>query len=283
MSSAPTVSDLEIPGPDAPVPCRLYSPDGEPEGALVWAHGGAFAWGDLDMPEAHAVSSWLAARGWLVLSVGYRLAPEPSVSVPSRPPGGHPFPAAHRDVIAAFEWMVARARQHGIDRPFLGGASAGANLATGAAVALRDSGSTAPAGLMLAYPLLHNDIPAPAGATQPDLEDIPRERAFPPDLVRAFNLNYVAGDESLLTDPRVYPGEGDVAGLPPTIIVNSQWDDLRPSGEAFAEQLEAASVPVECTFEPGTFHGHLDQSGGDDFTATLTTFLDWLRVGAAAR
>lgn len=247
----------------------------------MWAHGGAFAWGDLDMPEAHAVSNWLAAQGWLVLSVDYRLAPEPPVSAPSRPPGGHPFPAAHRDVIAAFEWMVARAGAHGIDRVFLGGASAGANLAAGAAVALRDRRAATPAGLVLAYPLLHAAIPAPAPATAPDLEDIPRDRAFPPELVRAFNLNYVADDESLLTDPRVYPGEGDVAGLPPTIIVNSQWDDLRPSGERFAEQLEAAGVPVECSFEPDTFHGHLDVPEGEGFARTLATFLVWLRADAS--
>mgnify|MGYP002862026952 CR=1 FL=1 len=85
-------------------------------------------------------------------------------------------------------------------------------------------------------------------------------------------------DESLLTDPRVYPGEGDVAGLPPTIIVNSQWDDLRPSGERFAEQLEAAGVPVECSFEPDTFHGHLDVPEGEGFARMLATFLVWLRA-----
>jgi acetyl esterase/lipase len=39
----------------------------------VWAHGGGFAAGDLDMPEAHAVATALAARGIAVVSVDYRL------------------------------------------------------------------------------------------------------------------------------------------------------------------------------------------------------------------
>jgi len=42
---------------------RVY-PAREPNGTgLVWAHGGAFAFGDLDMPESDWVASQLAARG----------------------------------------------------------------------------------------------------------------------------------------------------------------------------------------------------------------------------
>ena len=44
---------------------------------LVWAHGGGFAGGDLDMPEADWVSRALAARGITVVSVDYALAPTP--------------------------------------------------------------------------------------------------------------------------------------------------------------------------------------------------------------
>ena len=44
--------------------------------ALVWMHGGAFMFGDLDMLEAHAVSAELAHRlPVTVVSVAYRFAP----------------------------------------------------------------------------------------------------------------------------------------------------------------------------------------------------------------
>lgn len=271
-----TASDIEIPSPGAPVGARLYRPAGTPVGALVWVHGGAFAWGDLDMPEADAVAGWLAERGWLVLSVDYRLAPEPSFDPGRVATGGHPFPAAHLDVIAAFDWTVAQAAESGIGHVFLGGASAGANLSAGAAVALRDRGAATPNGLLLAYPLVHATMPEPARATAPDLAGIPADRAFPPVAIRAINLNYVAGHEVQLTDPRAFPGEGDVGSLPRTLIVNSQFDDLRPSGERFAEQLAAAGVDVQCTFEPGTFHGHLNEPGTAAFESTLATFLAWL-------
>ena len=53
---------------------RVY-PAEHPNGSgLVWAHGGGFAAGDLDMPEADHVARELAAAGTTVFSVDYRLA-----------------------------------------------------------------------------------------------------------------------------------------------------------------------------------------------------------------
>ena len=76
------MDSLTIPGPHGDIPLRVYPATATATGtgaaplpALVWAHGGGFAWGDLDMPEAHWVSQQLAARGITVVSVDYRLAP----------------------------------------------------------------------------------------------------------------------------------------------------------------------------------------------------------------
>ena len=48
------------------MPVRVYMPTGPaPDGGracLVWMHGGAFAWGDLDMAEAHEVARGIAGR-----------------------------------------------------------------------------------------------------------------------------------------------------------------------------------------------------------------------------
>src|ERR1700742_4472192 len=84
---APDTTDLEIedrvvPG-DPGVPVRIYRPHGA-QGALVWMHGGGFVMGDLD--TEHPWAARLAAgSGAMVISVGYRRAPE------------DPFPAAVDD------------------------------------------------------------------------------------------------------------------------------------------------------------------------------------------
>src|SRR4051794_26056480 len=76
---APRVAteDLTVPGPHGPVPLRMYVPetDSQERPCLVWMHGGAFRFGDLDMPEADRTSREVCSRaGAVVVSVDYRLA-----------------------------------------------------------------------------------------------------------------------------------------------------------------------------------------------------------------
>src|SRR5262245_41198431 len=116
------VEDRLVPA-DPPVPVRIYRPQ-QAQGAIVWMHGGGFVMGDLD--TEHPWAARLAdGAGAVVISVGYRLAPE------------NRFPAAVYDAYAALPWTAEHAAELGIapDRIAVGGHSAGARLA--AAVALR--------------------------------------------------------------------------------------------------------------------------------------------------
>ncbi|MEV4112702.1 alpha/beta hydrolase fold domain-containing protein [Nonomuraea sp. NPDC049695] len=110
-ASGTTVEDHTLDGPHGPLPVRAYQP--APEAAngigLVWAHGGAFIFGDIDMPEAHDVSLALAAQGVTVVSVDYRLAP----TMPGTAEAGFPehdgvrFPVASEEVPEAFPLGLA--------------------------------------------------------------------------------------------------------------------------------------------------------------------------------
>ena len=85
--------------PDIPV--RIYRQFGagrpDPQ-TIVYYHGGGWATGDLDSHDA--LCRLLAAvSGCIVVSVGYRLAPE------------DPFPAAVVDALAAYTWV----QQHAAD------------------------------------------------------------------------------------------------------------------------------------------------------------------------
>jgi acetyl esterase/lipase len=48
-----------------------------------------------------------------------------------------------------------------------------------------------------------------------------------------------------------------VGGLPESWIAPAEYDDLRPSAELFARQLEAAGVPVHRHLARGMLHGYL--------------------------
>ncbi|MCU1516729.1 MAG: hypothetical protein JWQ75_1450 [Pseudarthrobacter sp.] len=292
------VRTVQAPGPNGPVPVRIYggtsggtsggglsgdgtsdggTSDGGPSGggpegssagaglpALVWMHGGGFAGGGLDMREADQLAREVAARnGGLVLSVDYRLARD-----------GIHFPVPHEDVIAAWLWVVEHAADLGAD-PLtlsLGGASAGANLAVGAALYLKDSGRQLPAKLVLAYPFLHGELPASAGPAVPEMDELPAILRFSDDDCRAMVENYIGGP-LLMASSYALPGDADPAGLPPAAVLVCEYDDLRYSAEAFVDGLRAAGVAVEARLEAGATHGYLNHSAGLDIVQRGLQFL----------
>ncbi len=85
--------------------------------AIVCIHGGGFRAGNRQHHDALCVK--LAERGYVAVTVTYRLAPK------------HQFPAAVNDVKAAVRWLRANAVKYGIDPNRIGatGDSAGGHLA----------------------------------------------------------------------------------------------------------------------------------------------------------
>jgi len=259
------IENLAVPGPHGNVPLRIYTPNAPCGDALLWIHGGGFVKGDLDMPEADTVARELAAAGITVASVDYRLAVN-----------GVRFPVPGDDVDAAWRWASAGTTL-GIPAPrwHLGGASAGGNLAAAEALRARDTGLPAPASLVLAYPVLHDVLPAPSAKLGALLAKLPAEARFPVELCRELNLNYV-GNPDLLQHPYAFPAHGDLAGLPPTLIVNAEVDDLRPSGEDFAARLAKAGVDTAVVCAPGTWHGYLNDFSHEAAAQTVARFTGWI-------
>jgi len=277
---------------------RVY-PAAEPSGALlVWLHGGAFMFGTVEMPEADQVGRRLSARGTTVVSVDYTLAPldaleelsppDPDADFPSpeqlraEAEAAGPrarFPVAGLQTVAAFDWAVANAPTYGADpeRVSLGGASAGANLSAGAAMRLRDRGTTMPRVLALVYPSLHDGILPPHAETAQLLREVPPARLFTPASRAAINRNYLPDGHD--PDGYAFPGGHDVAGFPEVLIVNAELDSLRPSGEAFAAELAAASVDVRVVRQHGAMHGYLNEIGDPAAERTLALLQDAVGLG----
>jgi acetyl esterase/lipase len=116
--------DLYLPAETAERPA-----DGFP--LVVFIHGGGWMGGDTRRTGAFAdfpdVLASLAARGYVIASVEYRLSGEAI------------FPAAIEDVKAAIRWLRANAAKYGIDpaRALTWGVSAGGHLAALAAVSCK--------------------------------------------------------------------------------------------------------------------------------------------------
>lgn len=256
------IADIEVEGPaagrdpglpnrtgSAAVPVRSYEPEGAAWATLVWAHGGSFMRGTLDWPEADWAARRFAEAGIRVHSVDYALASD-TVKAPA--------PAA--DVAAVLRWAGAE------EGPLVvGGASAGAHLATLAALAQADA-AAAGAGrpvdaLLLEYPTLHR-----VQRLDPELDAataaLPAQRRFDAGRIADMYDSYLGDAAGAAAAGAVVVGElpaERLAALPPVVIVNADADDLRASGEQFADQLREAGVAVVETVQPGTVHGYLNR------------------------
>ena len=220
---------------DPDVPVRIYRPH-RAQGAIVWLHGGGFVMGDLETEHPWAIRI-AEGSGAVVVSVGYRLAPE------------HRFPAALDDAYAALAWATEHSAELGInpERIAVGGHAAGAGLA--AAVTLRARDQQGPP---ISFQLLN----------QPELDDrqetwSARNFTGTPFMTRdkaAASWRHYLGSAS--ASPYAAPARADdLSGLPPAYITSAEFDPNRDEGIGYAQRLLQANVSVEMHQWPGTFHG----------------------------
>lgn len=242
------IRNLKVPGPEGPIPIRIYSAETTPnQPLLLFFHGGGFVVGTL--MEFDPLCGELAKHAaCTVVSVDYRLAPE------------HRFPAAVNDAWAALSWVVVHAEELGCDsaRIAVAGDSAGANLAANLCLQARDEG----------YPLiLHQIVICPCI----DLSD----SAVNSNSFRAFGCGKWLSTANFYWYRNHYvkePGQANhpVAsplfakcfhGLPPALVVTAEFDVLGDQGRAFAGCLEEAGVPVTFRQFPGMIHDFVLFSG----------------------
>lgn len=256
------IEETNVEGPHGSIRLRIYRPplSSPSRASLIWCHGGAFVFGDLDMPEAHEVSRGIAGRAdAVVISVDYSLGPPPGT--PRSQTNVH-FPIPHDEVVAVYRWAVDNSPALGIDpaRICIGGASAGGNLAAGAALYLREQGES-PWQVLLAYPVLHPKLPPPGPELADAVARLPQTLRFPEDEFEGMTANYIGGPTEGVP-AYAFPGvAADLAGFPPTFINDAEFDDLRSGSEEFVRRLRGAGVDVEYTTSEGVPHGHLNNVG----------------------
>jgi len=115
--------------------------------------------------------------------------------------------------------------------------------------------------------------------TQNHTQEAPSDATRKPTGGSRLNLNYV-GDENLLSHPYAFPANGVLTGLPPTLVITADLDDLRPSGEAYAAALALAGVDVMSIREVGVTHGHLNETSSPGARLTVERMIAWLEHAA---
>lgn len=237
-----TVRNLDIPGSGGSIPVRLYVPEtSAPRPVLVYFHGGGWVRGSLDAYDGPC-RILANETGCLVVSVGYRLAPE------------DPFPAAVEDCYTAAEWAVDNGVDIGGDpaRVAIGGDSAGGNLTAAVALMARDQGGPNLVHQSLIYPALNPPAIHWFDSYDENAEGYLLETASmewyydqyvrPTDWQNAYAFPLIARE---------------VSDLPPATVLTAGFDPLVDEGQAYADRLASAGVPVEQLHYEEQIHGFL--------------------------
>lgn len=232
--------ELTVDGAAGPLPARAYLPAceaGQQLPLVLYFHGGGGVLGSIDADEecARGIAAHADA---VVLSVGYRLAPE------------HRFPAAWDDALAAYRWLLEHAGTLPADasRIALAGEDIGGTLALATAMAIRDQGLPAPKHVLAVCPVAQTRTNTPSYL----------EQALARPLSRAMMVwlfEQLVLDPGALHDPRLDLVNADLKGLPPVTLHSAQFDPLRSDAERLHEALSRAGVPVQWQHFGGMTHG----------------------------
>ena len=236
LAGAPEVEAEDVALDDG-LTARVYRPAAARGATVVFLHGGGWTLGSVADYDglARRLATGLSA---VVLAVEHRRAPE------------HPFPAAVDDAVAGTRWALAHAAELGGDprRVAVAGDSGGGNLAAVVCQQLRDAGGPQPVAQLLLYPNVSR------GADQPSVQAFGHLPFLTLSDMGWYTRNYVPRGTDL-GDPRISPAEGDLAGLPPALVVTAGADPLHDSGRAYAEALTAAGTRAEWLDLPDMPHG----------------------------
>jgi acetyl esterase/lipase len=261
-----------------PLRLDLYKPTRSPASAagfplVVYIHGGG--WQSGHTRHSGAFANWpavlakLSSKGYVVVSVEYRLSSEAR------------FPAPLQDVKTAIRWLRARSMDFSIDRTkaVVWGGSAGGQLAALAATSC-GIGELAPKFMKDGKPDTTSVLAAQSDcvqglvawygvfdfAAQPLANQRPESADSP--IGRYLGCNPAeCGPTAALASPITHVEARD----PPTLLIHGEIDKVVPAtqSKAFHAALRARDVPVELMIIPGVDHSFIGSSEGQTREASL--------------
>jgi acetyl esterase len=237
------IKNITISTPSAQIPVRIYTPkSGSNFPIVIFSHGGAWVGGSLDTHETvcRKISKYTNA---IVVSVGYRLAPE------------NPFPAGLNDVYEVLDWAYRNADtiNGNSNEIAVVGDSAGGNFSTVVSMMSRDKGGPRITCQVLVYPSTNIfELNSMSWSYFANGLNISRE-----EMENYISL-YIPKKEDR-KNPYASPlFSKDLNGLPPALVITAELDPLRDEGEAYAKKLKDAGIDVVNTRYKGVTHGFIN-------------------------
>lgn len=213
-------------------------------------HGGGYNAGSPRTHRKMAAHLSRAAHA-RVLVPDYRLAPE------------HPFPAAVKDALRAYGWLLEQGFAE--EQIIVGGDSAGGGLTLSLLLALREAGAKMPRAAVTMSPW--TDLSCSSGTYS-------RHRSLDPIIdkegLSEAGLWYAGSRDP--KDPMASPMFADLRDLPPILVQVGGDETMLDDSRIFADRAKAAGVDVTYQLYDGMWHVH--QSGAPDVPEAVAAYND---------
>lgn len=227
-----TREHLQLNGFDAEIVRAMGRSRPLAEGTILYFHGGGFVCCGLNTHRP-IVASIAKRTGMAVMSVGYRQLPKTSIE------------GSVQDCVTAYRWLLDRGVAP--EKVVFAGDSAGGYLAFQTALVARTEGLPAPAGVVGLSPWLDLDC-----TTKMAHSNARRDVLFTPDVLAEIGMMGGAVDGVL--NPALSPINGDLATLPPVLLIAAETEVLRVDSEVMAEKLADAGVSCDLRIWSGQVH-----------------------------
>jgi acetyl esterase len=239
---AADIEDLAVPGgPGGDVTVRIVRPQGA-AGALpviLYIHGAGWVFGDRHTHD-RLVRELAVGAGAAVVFPDYSRSPEAR------------YPIAIEESYAVLRWIGEHGAEHDLDgaRIAIAGDSVGGNMAAALTLLAKRRSGPALAAQVLFYPVTD------ASFDTNSYHEFATGYFLRRDAMQWFWDQYLSSDaergESTASPLRA--GLDELAGLPPALVITAEADVLRDEGEAYANKLRQAGVPVTATRYQGAIH-----------------------------
>ncbi|AEA27080.1 lipase [Pseudonocardia dioxanivorans CB1190] len=228
-------------GPTGPVDVRIVRPQGS-TGALptlLYMHGGGWVFGNAHTHD-RLVRELAVGAGVAVVFVEYTPSPEAR------------YPVAIEQGYRAAQWIGTDGAAHGLDgtRLAVAGDSVGGNMTAALTLLAKERGDVRFAAQLLFYPVTDANFDTGSYERYDTGYFLHREG------MRWFWDQYTTdpAERAQITASPLRATTEQLAGLPPALVLTDEADVLRDEGEAYANKLRAAGVPVTAIRYLGMVH-----------------------------
>jgi acetyl esterase/lipase len=253
------VTDLTIPnGPHGDVAVRIVKPVGTsgPLPVVLFVHGAGWVFGDT-VTHDRLIRELAVGVGAAVVFPDYRRSPEVR------------YPSAIEECYTVAKWIADSGDEHGLDATYLmvAGDSVGGNIAAALTLLAKQRSGPDFAAQVLFYPVTNAVFNTRSYRQFAEGYHLRRDA-----MIWFWDQYSTEAQRDEITASPLRATTEQLAGLPPALVITAEADVLRDEGEAYANKLRLAGVPVTSRRYRGTIHDFvmIDAMAGSDAAKAAT-------------